>query len=363
MDQMFTMRRIFLFVILWVVIIGAHAQGNDQRLIKEVLLNFFSGIDQKDTVMMRRITTGDFVLYEDGLLWNLDSGNANIRRHLPFNVGYELSDVVIHVDEHSADARYLNHADFFFRDTTIVSLDWLESATFRKTDEGWKMNFLSLMQRQNFTPPRYDTVRWATEHYTRRVTGFRGEPAKKGGVIMLGNSLTEYGHWKTLLGDSVVQNQGIAADNTFGMLDRLDEVTRRQPKEVFIEAGINDIGQGVPRGRIVANILKLIGVLRLACPGVSIYITSVLPTNGNAAKEYPEIAGKNTVVAELDKALRRAVEERNVKYIDLATAVQDSNGDLDKKFAAKDGLHLNQAGYDRWIELIKKTRMAFQTNN
>ena len=350
------MRRYYVFFLLFAWAGGARAQGDDPRLLKDVLMSFFRGIDEKDTGLMRRITTDDFVLYEDGLLWNLDSGNANIRRHLPFTVKFMLSDVVIHVDEHSGDARYLNHADFFFGDTVRRSLDWLESATFRKTTEGWKMNFLGVTQHRGFAAPRYDTLRWAREHYDKRVKGFRAEPAGQGGMVMLGNSLTEYGHWNELLGDPAVVNRGIAADNTFGMLDRLDEVIARRPGEVLIEAGINDVGQGVPQGMIVANILTLIGKIRLACPGVRIYVTSVLPTNPDAQKEYPEVAGKNAVAKELDEALRRAVVERGVVYIDLAAAVRDANGELDRKYAAKDGLHLNDAGYAVWVGLIKQRR-------
>jgi lysophospholipase L1-like esterase len=334
----------------------AHAQVDDPQVLKEVVARFFRGIEEKDTVSMRRVTTDDFVLYEEGLVWNLDSGNANIRRNLPFTVKYVLSDWVVHVDEHSGDARYNNHADFAFDDTVSRSFDWVESATFRKGPEGWKINFLSVARHRGFAAPRYDTVRFAREHYAERVAAFRMEPVKQGGTVLLGNSLTEYGNWKRLLGDSDVVNRGIAADNTFGMLDRLDEVIARRPKEVFIEAGINDVAQGVPAGRIIANILVIIGKLRLACPGVRIYVTSVLPTNDDARKEYPEVAGKNAVVEELDKDLERAVKERNVVYIDLASGVRDVRGNLDKQYAALDGLHLNSAGYAVWIGLIRKMR-------
>lgn len=219
------------------------------------------------------------------------------------------------------------------------------------------MNFLNVARHKGFVAPRYDTVRWAKEHYDKRVMGFRGEVFSVGGVVFLGNSLTEYGHWKELLGDSGVVNRGIAADNTFGMIERLDEVIARKPKELFIEAGINDMGQGVPAGMIVGNILYIIGRVRLACPGVRVFVTSMLPSNADAKKDYPEVAGKNGVVVELDSFLRREVELRGVGYIDLAAAVKDGNGDLDKKYAAKDGLHLNDDGYRVWVGLIKKATL------
>jgi hypothetical protein len=43
---------------------------------------------------------------------------------------------------------YTNHADFVFKVTNKVALDWIESATFRKIAGEWKMNFLQATLRQ-----------------------------------------------------------------------------------------------------------------------------------------------------------------------------------------------------------------------
>jgi hypothetical protein len=117
--------------------------ADDPELLKKVVVGYFDGITNKDFGKMKEMTTKDFVLYEDGAVWNNDSVFNNIRKHLPFSVRYKLQDFNIHVDQASGDMTYQNHADFVF-DGQMVSLDWIESATFRKTEEGWKMNFLHL---------------------------------------------------------------------------------------------------------------------------------------------------------------------------------------------------------------------------
>ncbi|HEY4111213.1 GDSL-type esterase/lipase family protein [Puia sp.] len=324
--------------------------------LKNLVTDFFRGIEEKDTGRMRRLTTDDFVLYEEGLVWNNDSGFNNIRRSLPFYVKYVLSDFVIHVDVHSGDARFNNHADFVFDDTVKMSFDWVESATFRKTADGWKMNFLSVARHMGYTPPRYDTMRFARERYAKRVTDFAKEPIREGGTVFLGNSLTEFGDWKKLLNDSDVVNRGIAGDNTFGMLDRLGDVLARRPKKIFIEAGINDLAQDIPPGVIVGNILVIMGRIKAACPGGAIYVHSVLPTNADARTEYPEVVGKNALVVDLDRALKSAVEERGGVYIDVKAVVEDGQGDLDRRYAKPDGLHLNSAGYAEWANLLRRMR-------
>jgi lysophospholipase L1-like esterase len=343
-----------MWLFLTLILGQAGPRTDDPAVLRRLVGEFFRCIEEKDTVKLRRITTTDFVLYEMGKVWNNDSGIANIRRNLPFTVKYQLSDFVIHVDEHSGDARYLNHADFVFDDTARESFDWVESATFRKEAGGWKINFLSVAIREGWIAPRYDTVRFVPEHYSKRVALFRQEPVATGGTVFFGNSLIEYGDWKKLLGDPGVVNRGIAGDNTFGMLDRLDEVIARKPRVLVLEGGVNDIAQNVPPGMILANMLVMMGRVRLACPGVKIYVMSALPAHPDSRKDYPELAGKNGVIAELDRALGREVRERGGVYIDLRSAVMDAHGDLQRRFAAADGLHLNEAGYAVWVGLISK---------
>jgi len=104
----------------------------------------------------------------------------------------------------------------------------------------------------------YDTIQYAKEYYQKRLALFKSEPVVKGGIIFLGNSITEFGDWQKLLNDSTVTNRGIAGDNTFSVLTRLDEVINREPSKLFIKIGINDISQNIPVEIIVKNISTII---------------------------------------------------------------------------------------------------------
>lgn len=323
--------------------------NDDPSLIFNVLRSYFEGIEQKDTAQLKALTTDDFILFEDGEIWNNDSAIHNIRKHLPFTVKYRLTNIRTHVDGLSADIVFTNHADFLFKDTTKRSFDRLESATLRKTEEGWKLNLLHLTERT----PRYDTIRYLREHYNSRIQFFNTEPVKKGGVGFLGNSITEYGDWKRLTGDSTVINRGIAADNTFGVLDRLDEVIARQPRKLFVEIGINDIGQDIPVPVITENIFSIVAKIRVRSPATLIFVTSVLPGGDNVRTEYPELYGKNGIVGLLDDNLRRNAAAKNFVFVDIRSGLTNANGDLDLRYARPDGLHLNEAGYRVWISLLK----------
>jgi len=324
---------------------------DDPAILQQLITAYFDGVAHKDFVKLASMTTEDFVVYEDGQIWNNDSVFRNIQYHQPFTVKFTLTDFRMFSDTHSGYILYHSHADFVVADSIKFTLDFIETAAFSKTPAGWKISLIHLTE---LKPPavympsfyrKYDSVRFIPEHYQQRTELFKSEAVRKGEVIFLGNSIIEFGDWKQILHDPGVVNRGIAGDNTFGLLHRLQEVIDRRPAKLFIEAGINDIGQGVPVGMITGNIATIVGLVRVKSPGTMIYVVSVLPSNENARVDYPEIYGKNAVVREVDRQLQQHAKEEGFTYIDLAGRLMDQSGNLDKKYAQKDGLHLNKEGY------------------
>jgi lysophospholipase L1-like esterase len=344
----------------------AGARAQDSVTLRKLVTAYFDGVAAKSFVALDSVVTRDFLIYEDGKVWNNDSVFHNIQYHQPFAVNFTLTNFRIFTDTRSGEVRYHSQADFVVADSIKFTVSFLETALCRKTAAGWK---ISLIHVTGEKPPgvnmpgyyrKYDSLRYIPEHYRERMEAFRGEVMQRGGIVMLGNSITEFGDWKRLFGDSGVVNRGIAGDNTFGMLERLSDVIARRPAKLFIEAGINDIGQGVPVGMIVGNIISIVQYVRVKSPGTKIYVVSVLPTNDRAREVYPEVAGKNEVVREVDGRLRgeagTGARSAGFVYIDLAARVTDGAGNLDEKYAKPDGLHLNDAGYSVFMGLLQKRK-------
>ena len=202
----------------------------------------------------------------------------------------------------------------------------------------------------------YDTIRYAKEHYQKRITLFNIEKVVKGKIIFLGNSITEFGDWQKLLNDSTVINRGIAGDNTFGVLARLDDVIKREPVKLFIKIGINDISQNIPVEIIVNNISTIIKSVKTKSPATKIYIHSILPTNDQVKNEYPDAYNKNGIVKEVNLQLKQLAKKYKIIYIDINKIFSDQEGKLDNKYADTDGLHLNDFAYKTWIEFLKRHR-------
>jgi lysophospholipase L1-like esterase len=174
-----------------------------------------------------------------------------------------------------------------------------------------------------------------------------------GRIIFLGNSIIEFGDWRRLLRDSTIINRGIAADNSFGVLDRLEDVIVRQPGKLFMKIGINDISQNIPAEIIVKNILTIVERVKTKSPQTKIYVHSILPTNDNVKNEYPDAFDKNEQINAVNAQLQGKAKDHPFTYVDLNKELRDRHGKLDEKYAKPDGLHLNEDGYQRWVNLLK----------
>ncbi|CAN5256763.1 SGNH/GDSL hydrolase family protein [soil metagenome] len=203
-----------------------------------------------------------------------------------------------------------------------------------------------------FSQARYDTLPNLPQHYADRLAKFKKEQVVTGKIVFVGNSITEGGNWRKLLKDSSVINRGISGDNTFGVLQRIDEITRHKPSSIFLLIGINDLSKNIPNERIIENIFSIISKIRAGSPGTKIFVQSLLPVNPSVKGFFTQF-NKHTKILEVNSQLKRFSEVLKYKYVDIHESFIDKGGVLDAKFT-KDGLHLNQAGYIHWVEFLKK---------
>ncbi len=190
------------------------------------------------------------------------------------------------------------------------------------------------------------------QHYEKRIALFEKEPVKTGRILFLGNSITEGGKWAQLLGDSTVVNRGIGGDITFGVLRRLNDVTERKPSKVFILIGINDIGMDIPDVVIADNYRKIVQTLQKNSSSTKIYMQSILPLNPDV-KNFPQHYDKQQQVLKTNQLIKQVAAETRCQYINLYPLFLDSKKRLDARYT-HDGLHLNAAGYERWVKHLRQ---------
>lgn len=185
------------------------------------------------------------------------------------------------------------------------------------------------------------------EYYRQKKDIFEvleGESADK---VFLGDSITDHGEFPEYFPNEKVLNRGIAEDTTEGVLNRIDEVAARNPKEVYIMIGVNDIAASVKAETYEKNMHRI--VQSFDQQKTRVVLQSLLPVNNESFnKKVP-----NSRVDDFNEILEKVALENQVDYVDLHPHFEDGNGQLRKDITI-DGLHLLGEGYDIWLEQLNQ---------
>ncbi|MFL2105162.1 GDSL-type esterase/lipase family protein [Desemzia sp. FAM 23991] len=168
-------------------------------------------------------------------------------------------------------------------------------------------------------------------------------------VVFAGDSQTDYFEWSEYFSEVSVANRGISGDTSEGLLKRINQVTKLNPKKVFLLIGINDIQQDIPVETIVKNYINIIKSIKEAKTETQVYVQSVFPVAGDLYEnnQYKRSESINEAVAELNK---RLAQLEGVTFINIA---DQFGNELAEEYTV-DGLHLSKEGYEVWLSEIEE---------
>lgn len=184
------------------------------------------------------------------------------------------------------------------------------------------------------------TVKRPAPYHVNLARRYEELPNTEGEIVFLGDSITEFVPWSEYFSD--IRNRGISSDTTDGVLQRLGEVIKGRPKQVFLNIGTNDLSMDITIGEMLENVEAMIGRIGAESPATEVYLCSVLPINLDLERNV-RLERKFKDIGEYDEGLKELAERRGVNYIDLRPWFTDSRGYLRSEFTA-DGIHLNDAG-------------------
>lgn len=183
-------------------------------------------------------------------------------------------------------------------------------------------------------------------------------------LLMIGNSITQswgsenrgslYGLGskirKKYFKDYKVINAGIAGDRVEHILWRLQHGTfeKCHPKNISLAIGVNNFKFNDAQ-EIAEGTMHLIKVIHDKFPKSKLIVFGLLPT-GIAAqsaerKKYDDI---QRLIAKGVKAYPSVSYHNAIKEFTL------ENQDLNPQLYAQDGIHLQEAGYETWAEILLK---------
>lgn len=187
---------------------------------------------------------------------------------------------------------------------------------------------------------------WVSSYRASRIDFIRNVDVVTGAYAFIGDSITEGGAWRELLGRMDVVNMGIGGDTIRGVSSRLEACIAGRPfSKIFVMAGINDVKEGTDTLEIEA------GLDALVCELKRLRVNAVLQSILYVSDRYPGHRRINASVAAMNARIESAARNNSFVYIDLNSFL--ARGGSLRSELTYDGIHLNALGYRSWKGILE----------
>lgn len=128
----------------------------------------------------------------------------------------------------------------------------------------------------------------------------------------------------------------------------IDAMKKVEFSKVYIMLGVNETGWAYS-SIFIQKYGEIIDAIREIAPDALIYVQAIMPVSQKVSSTHSYV--KNPKIAEYNQLLLQLAEEKQVYYIDTASAVAGEDGSLPDD-AAPDGIHLVRSYCQRWLDYL-----------
>lgn len=141
-------------------------------------------------------------------------------------------------------------------------------------------------------------------------------------------------------------NRGFGGSEVADSLRYADRIVLKyKPKQIVVYAGDNDIANGKGPGQVRDDFLALVKKIHQALPDSTIYYVCIKPS----LKRWELWES----MRKANKGIQRFARwRRRVKYVDIAAPMLGRDGAPRPELFVEDGLHLSEAGYELWSDIV-----------
>jgi lysophospholipase L1-like esterase len=187
-------------------------------------------------------------------------------------------------------------------------------------------------------------------YWDKHVIDYACTPVLTGGIILLGDSITEGWNTTKFMKDAI--NYGIAGDISAGTLKMLPVALKAQPKRIIINIGTNDIGSAVKPEETFRNLRAI--YTQIVEAGVELIVCAIRPIN----PRYDMVKNRmNTTICLYNESIKGICEALGCTFEPetyTCNLLGPVFGDGLNPFCTEDGIHLNRNGYMHEFEVLKK---------
>ena len=130
--------------------------------------------------------------------------------------------------------------------------------------------------------------------------------------------------------------------------------------KVYVMFGVNELGYGDDQA-FYDTYGQFLDQIRQLQPDAVLYLQAIIPVNEEVAKKYDGRAYvTNAKITEYNTLLRQLAEEKQVVYLDLASALAGEDGALPAE-GTTDGVHFRKEWYQKWYAYLRTHTVDAET--
>ncbi|MBI1311246.1 hypothetical protein GC176_08055 [bacterium] len=172
-------------------------------------------------------------------------------------------------------------------------------------------------------------------------------PPPKNHILFVGSSSIRRWKLDKSFPDLQPINRGFGGSEIADSIDFADRlILKHQPRVVVLYAGDNDLAKGKSPERVTADFEEFVATIHKALPETKIVFIAVKPSLARW-KLIEKIREANAAV--------KAICEQNdrLEFVDVDAPMLGDDGTPRPELFLKDGLHMTEAGYEIWANLVR----------
>lgn len=172
---------------------------------------------------------------------------------------------------------------------------------------------------------------------------------EKNGILFVGSSSIRMWDTDASFPDLDVTNRGFGGSQTSDVLYHFDKVVKKyEPSKIVFYCGDNDIAKGKSPQKVICDFKAFMKLVYEELPeGATVYYLPIKPS----LKRWEMWDEMN----EVNMAIKKFADQvEQLEYVDTATVLLTEEGKPRDDIFMKDGLHLNETGYNLWNPVVRK---------